>query len=205
MSDDRNDDPGSDLTDVLAAVGVRLRSLRTGKGQTLADVAEATGISVSTLSRLESGKRKATLELLVPLARVHQVPLDDLVRSRVERDPRVKDRPFERHGATIIPLTNEPGSHQAFKMILHGGQEEPHPHLNIHVGREWLYVLKGKLRLVLGRHDIVMSSGEAAEFDTSTLHWFGNADDEPVEVIVLFSGEGERFHVRARPPVTKGR
>ncbi|MBN9631215.1 MAG: helix-turn-helix transcriptional regulator, partial [Actinobacteria bacterium] len=48
----------------LDAVGERLRSLRTSRDLTLADLAAATGISVSTLSRLESGTRRPTLELL---------------------------------------------------------------------------------------------------------------------------------------------
>ena len=60
---------------------------------TLAQLAEATGISVSTLSRLESGRRRPTLELLLPLARAHQVPLDELVGAPATGDPRVHARP----------------------------------------------------------------------------------------------------------------
>jgi quercetin dioxygenase-like cupin family protein len=44
-----------------------------------------------------------------------------------------------------------------------------------------LYVLRGRLRLVLGEHDLVLASGEAAEFDTHVPHWFGNADSKAVE------------------------
>ena len=62
--------------DVLREVGPRLRALRRKSGSTLAALAETTGISVSTLSRLESGQRKATLELLLPLAQAYRVPLD---------------------------------------------------------------------------------------------------------------------------------
>src|SRR3712207_6992551 len=65
--------------DVLTAVGPRLRALRRQRGGTLGQLSEQTGISVSTLSRLESGQRRPTLELLLPLARAHQVPLDELV------------------------------------------------------------------------------------------------------------------------------
>ncbi|MBA3528532.1 MAG: helix-turn-helix transcriptional regulator, partial [Propionibacteriaceae bacterium] len=67
------------LDDVLQAVGPRLRAVRQRRGATLAEVSKTTGISVSTLSRLESGQRRATLELLLPLARAHQVSLDELV------------------------------------------------------------------------------------------------------------------------------
>ena len=58
----------NDLDQALAAVGPRLRELRRQRETTLADLSAATGISVSTLSRLESGARRPTLELLLPLA-----------------------------------------------------------------------------------------------------------------------------------------
>ena len=77
----------SDLDSVLSAVGPRLRALRRQRDITLAALAEATGISVSTLSRLESGQRRPTLELLLPLARAYGVPLDDLVGAPPHRRP----------------------------------------------------------------------------------------------------------------------
>lgn len=186
-------------TNMLVMVGSRLRELRKNKRQTLADLAASTGISVSTLSRLETGKRKATLELLVPLARAHGVPLDDLVGPWPSADPRVANEPVERDGVTIISLTNHPGPMQAFKFILHAGNASRKPHLRTHQGRHWLYVLSGRLRLILDSHDLVLTSGEAAEFDTRTPHWFNNADDDAVEIIILSGEHGERVHFRARP------
>ena len=82
-----------DLADVLEAVGPRLRALRRRRGVTLAELHAATGISVSTLSRLESGGRRPTLELLLPLARAHGVPIDELVGAPPTGDPRVHRPP----------------------------------------------------------------------------------------------------------------
>src|SRR3954452_3676938 len=97
---------------VVDAVGPRLRSIRQRCGATLAELSEATGISVSTLSRLESGGRRPTLELLLALARAHQVPLDELVDAPMTGDPRVRPRPVVRHGVTYAPLTPRPGGLQ---------------------------------------------------------------------------------------------
>ena len=99
--------------DVLSGVGPRLRALRQERGTTLADLSEATGISVSTLSRLESGQRRPTLELLLPLARAHQVPLDELVDAPATGDPRVHPRPIKRGDSTYTPLSRRPGGGQA--------------------------------------------------------------------------------------------
>ena len=183
---------------VLAAVGPRLRALRHERGTSLADVAAATGISVSTLSRLESGQRKATLELLLPLARVYQVPLDQIVAPPAA-DPRVPVSAIRRNGMIVYPLTRRPGGLQAYKTVIPPGRDRRVPDTKSHEGYEWLYVLNGRLRVVLGEYDFVLEPGEAAEFDTRVPHWFGGADPEAVEFLSLFGPQGERMHVRARP------
>lgn len=182
---------------VLADVGPRLRRLRQERGVTLTALAETTGISVSTLSRLESGGRKATLELLLPLAQAHQVPLDELVGAPEVGDPRVRAVPHRRDHMTIVPLTRQPGGLQAYKMVIEPAPGPPEQ--RTHEGYEWMYVLSGRLRLLLADRDVVLRSGEAAEFDTRLPHWFGPAGDEPVEVLSLFGRQGERMHVRAKP------
>ncbi len=184
---------------VLAAVGPRLRSLRTDRGTSLAEVSAATGISVSTLSRLESGQRKATLELLFPLARAYQVTLDQLVVPPVA-DPRIRPSGFTRDGMTYYPLTRRPGGLLAYKLVILADSDRRVPNLKTHEGYEWMYVLNGRLRVILGEHDLVLAPGEAAEFDTRVPHWFGATERrESVEILTLFGPQGERMHVRARP------
>lgn len=180
---------------ILDDVGSRLRTLRTERGLTLADLAETTGISVSTLSRLESGQRKATLELLLPISRAHQLTLDDLVTPHQVADPRVRTRGSHRSGVTTFPLTREPSAIAAFKQVIAASKEVRHPTPGVHEGYEWLYVLSGKLRLVVGPHDLTLVPGEVAEFDTRVPHWFGSADQGRVEYLTLFSKQGERMHV----------
>ena len=189
-----------DLDEVLTAVGPRLRALRRERGTTLDDLSAETGISVSTLSRLESGQRRPTLELLLPLARAYGVQLDELVDAPPTGDPRVHLRPVTTsHGMTMVPLTRHAAGLQAFKLIIPADRQPSSPEPKTHDGYEWLYVLNGKLRLVLGSHDLVLAPGEAAEFDTRVPHWFGSADAEPVEILSLFGPQGERLHLRARP------
>jgi len=185
--------------DVLDAVGPRLRALRRQRGLTLSELAESTGISVSTLSRLESGGRRPTLELLLPLARAHQVSLDELVDAPPTGDPRVQLRPVQRFGATVIPLTRRPGGVQAWKMVYPPGWPDYEPEPQVHEGYEWLYVLAGRMRLHLGGRDTVLRPGEVAEFDTRVPHFFANPGPEPAEVLSLFGPQGERMHVRTRP------
>jgi transcriptional regulator with XRE-family HTH domain len=188
-----------DVGRALAGVGPRLRSLRRDRETTLTDLSAQTGISVSTLSRLESGERRPSLELLLPLARAYAVSLDELVDAPSTGDPRIHSRPVKVDGMTMLPLTRRADGAQAFKVVIAARKRRRTPVLKVHEGYEWLYVLDGQLRLVLGDHDVVLTAGEAAEFDTRTPHWFGAADDGAVEFLSLFGKQGERAHFRARP------
>ena len=183
------------MTDELAAVGPRLRALRQQRGATLRDLSEETGISVSTLSRLESGQRRPTLDQLLPLARAHRVSLDELVDAPATGDPRVQLRPVRRHGRTYLPLTRRPGGLQAYKIVYPASPAEV-PDQRTHEGYEWLYVLSGRLRLALGDRDLLLGPGEVVEFDTRVPHWLGNPGPHPCEVLALFGPQGERMHVR---------
>jgi transcriptional regulator with XRE-family HTH domain len=189
----------SQLDNVLAAVGPRLRALRLQRDMTLADLSAATDISVSTLSRLESGQRRPNLELLLPLARAHGVPLDELIGASATEDPRIHAKPFTRNGMTFLPLTRRPGGLQAYKVVIPADWIREKSEPRVHEGYEWLYVLSGELQLVLGQNDLTLRAGEAAEFDTRVPHRFDRAGSEQVELLMLFGPQGERMHVRARP------
>src|SRR3954447_14388524 len=185
--------------DVLAEVGPRLRRLRERRGMTLTALAAQTGISKSTLSRLESGQRKPSLELLLPLAETYHLPLDELVGAPRAGDPRVQSRPRNRHGRLVYPLTQQSSGMAVWKAVIPPERDRK---LRTHAGYEWLYVLSGEMRLILGEHDITMRPGEAAEFDTRSPHWFGPAGDEPIEILSVHSSHGKRMHVRAAPRPT---
>jgi transcriptional regulator with XRE-family HTH domain len=161
-----------DSVDVL--VRRRLRELRMQRGLTLEDVAQAARIDVSTLSRLESGKRRLALDHLPRLAAALSVSTDELVREPVAEDPRV----------------------HTFKIRVSSRRRKPPTELPVHEGQEWIYVLSGRLRLVLGERDFTINPGEAVEFSTWTPHWFGVVDG-PLEAIMMFGPHGERLHLHS--------
>jgi len=181
---------------VIEQIAPRLRRVRKKKGVSLADLERATGISTSTLSRLESAQRKPSLELLLPITAALGVPLDEIVAAPRVVDPRVPQEPARKDGRVLIPLSRQQGEPRAYKLIIPAHDEDPH--LRTHAGYEWLYVLRGRLRVTLADRDFVMGAGEAAEFDCQIPHWFGAAGRGPVEVLSLFGKQGERIHLRTR-------
>ncbi|MFG1925316.1 helix-turn-helix domain-containing protein [Cryptosporangium sp. NPDC048952] len=175
-------------------VGPRLRALRRERQLTLARLAADTGIAESTLSRLENGRLQPTLAQLLPLARVYDMGLDDLLGLTRPRTAGV----IHRHGAVFLPLNHQRGGIRAYKMFSPARETLTAPDPRTHDGFQWVHVLTGRLRFVLGNEDFVLKGGESAEYDTSVPHWMGHADYAPVEALLMFGPQGERTRLRAR-------
>ncbi|MEE6177825.1 helix-turn-helix domain-containing protein [Mycobacterium sp. 050134] len=185
-------------SDIDLHVRRRLRELRIQRGMTLQEVGERAGIDVSTLSRLESGKRRLALDHLPRLARALSVSTDELLQSAEDDDPRVRGAAHTRRGVTYWPLTRQgpAGGLHTFKVRVSSRRRTPPAELPVHEGQDWIYVLSGRLRLVLGERDLTIAPGEAVEFSTWTPHWFG-VIDRPVEAIMIFGTHGERLHLHS--------
>ena len=159
-------------------------------------MAEGASIDVSTLSRLESGKRRLALDHIPALAAALGVSSDELLGTRPPEDPRIRSRPRTHQGLTMWPLTRREaaGGLRAYKIHISERRRRPPRTLPVHEGSDWLYVLSGRLRLLLGEQDLTIEPGDAVEFSTWTPHWFG-AVDGPVELIMIFGPQGERLHL----------
>lgn len=174
----------------------RLRELRKERGLTLQQVGERASIDVSTLSRLESGKRRFALDHIPGLAAALAVSTDELLGSSAPEDPRVRSVARSHDGLTVWPLTRRgsAGGLHAYKIHISAERRTPPDELAVHEGHDWLYVLSGRLRLLLGEDDLTIDPGDAVEFTTWTPHWFGAAAG-PVELIMIVGREGERMHL----------
>ena len=189
--------PGASV-DIDTLVRRRLRELRAERGLTLDDVARRARIDISTLSRLESGKRRLALDHLPRLAAALSVTTDELLRPPQAEDPRVSGSAHTHHDITYWPLTRHgpaAGLH-AYKIRISPERRIPPAELPVHEGRDWMYVLSGELRLLLGEQDFVVKPGEAVEFSTWTPHWFGVVNG-PVEAVTILGPHGEQLHLHA--------
>jgi transcriptional regulator with XRE-family HTH domain len=175
----------------------RLRELRVERGLTLQEVAARASIDVSTLSRLESGKRRLALDHVPTLAAALGVSTDELLGSPPVRDPRVRGAARRTgDGLTLWALSRHvpAGAPRAFKVRVSARRRRPPTELPVHEGYDWIYVLSGRLRLLLGEQDLTIETGETVEFTTWTPHWFG-AVDGPVEMILIVGPQGESAHL----------
>ncbi|HWE54685.1 MAG TPA: helix-turn-helix transcriptional regulator [Acidimicrobiales bacterium] len=178
--------------DVEQMVRTRLRSLRTTLGLSLDDLAERTSISPSTISRIETGKRTISLDVLLPLARALQVDLDSLLDVDTDEDVVIRPEPSSTGHRTTWMLSRPTGNTTAVKMRIEpDGCDEV---LQVHPGHDWFFVISGRVRLSLGDRQIIVRAGEAAEFSTMTPHALV-AVERPAELIMIFNRDGLHAHV----------
>lgn len=178
--------------DIEAVARARLRSVRTSLGWSLDDLAARTHLSASTISRLETGKRAISLDVLGPLCQALQVDVSALLDiSADDRDVVIRPLPQSAAGRTTWPLSRGTSSTIATKVRLEPSAPSGEP--RVHPGYDWFFVLSGRIVLILGDREIVVAEGEAAEFSTMTPHAFA-ALDAPAELIMICDREGQHAH-----------
>lgn len=176
----------------LAQLPAALRRAREQRRVTLTELSHLTGTSISTLSRLESGQRRPTVELVLRISLALGVPPESLIAAPGGA----------LHGATAplgsaphdssTPLTHRRSGFRAFRLTLIG--EPALPSVRTHAGHEWIYVLSGRLTLRLGARELRLGPGEAAEFPGTQPHALGPAGPGGVELLALLSAQGELVH-----------
>lgn len=179
------------MSDLEQVVRTRLRSLRTAQGLSLDDLAERSHLSPSTISRIETGRRGIGLDVLLPLARALRTDVETLLEDDADDDVVIRPIASHDHGQTTWMLSKATGDVTALKVRLDPVDKPPNQ--RVHPGRDWFFVLEGRVRLLLGERVVLVEAGEAAEFATMTPHAF-MADGGPAELITIFDRDGEQAH-----------
>lgn len=181
----------TELAELEHLVRTRLRSLRTTLGLSLDELATRTNLSPSTISRVETGERTISLDILLPLAAGLQVGLDALLDVGTDDDVVIRPTPSQMEGRTTWMLSRPGGSTVALKLRIEPTRARAQQ--RVHPGHDWLFVLTGRIRLSLGEREITVDTGEAAEFATMTPHAFA-AIGRPAELLMIFDRDGHNAH-----------
>ena len=169
-----------------------LRAIRQHLGWSLDDLAAKTGVGASTISRIETGRRTISFDVLVPLARGLDVSVDELIANDRHDEVVIRPEPHHSPGMTVWTLSRPGSAMQAVKMRIEPDAPDPEP--QVHPGHDFMFVLDGTVRLTLGGVDHVVSAGESAEFSTMTPHAVV-AVDRPAEVLMIFDRDGALAHL----------
>ncbi len=174
----------------------RLRTLRQARGWTIDELARRANMGPSTISRLETGRRRLAIDHLVILARVLDTTVDELLVAEEDDDVVIRPTRDDANGQTFWLLTrrDDPSGRVVAKMRTPARKRPPEP--RVHPGRDWFYVLKGTVLLRLGSREVLVKAGHAASFNTMTPHSMTGYGG-PAELLTILDHHGERAHLRA--------
>lgn len=197
---------------VLSGLGPKVRRARRERGMTLERLAAAVGTSAAHLSRLESGERRPSLDGLLRLALGLGVPFSELFEEPEEPGPGTVVRGgeatfYEGTGFRLQPLVPEAGPEgMSAVKVVYPADRVADQELHEHEGQEWLYMLKGRLRLTLGAERTVLEPGDAAFFDAQLPHNFDVLSEEDAEVLMVscVPCTHRRESPESRHPFTEG-
>lgn len=187
----------TELNEIEQVVRTRLRSLRNTLGLSLDELAARANLSPSTISRVETGKRTISLDILLPLAMALQVGLDALLDVRSDEDVVIRPAPNSSGDRTTWMLSRPTAATIAIKVRIEPTLRTERQ--RVHPGHDWFFVISGRVRLSLGEREITVQAGESAEFSTMTPHALA-AIDGPAELIMIFDRDGQRAHVHHETP-----
>jgi len=199
------------MTEELDGIGDRLRDERTRAGISQRELARRLGLSASLISQLESGLSKPSVGTLYAIVTELDLSLDKLLRGdeHLGRDGAQTGGRSE-NGST--PLVH-PGERQTIDLasgvrweqltadtedgvdFLHavyevGGASTPDESLMRHHGREYGYVISGRMGIQLGFEQLELEPGDSIAFDSTEPHRLFNLGDEPVHAIWFVVGRG---------------
>ena len=188
---------------VDSIVRQRIKGLRLARGWSLDDLAERCYLSPSTLSRIETGHRRLSLDQLTALARALGTSLDHLVESADDEDVVIRPHRDDVRGVTTWLLSREgEGAPQGMTVAKMRITRQPDPagtdELGVHPGKDWFTVLSGTVVLLLGERRILVETGQAAQFSTMIPHAM-RAHGGPAEILVILDHDGKRTHLNPQP------
>ncbi|OLT18207.1 XRE family transcriptional regulator [Pseudonocardia sp. CNS-139] len=171
----------------------RIRALRVAQGLSLEDLASRAHLSQSSLSRIESGRRRLALDQLVTLARALDTTLDQLVENATD-DVVISPMIHGAHGLSW-PMRGDPAMSVMRRRLTEPPPDNP-AKMRAHPGREWLVVLSGTAILMLGHNRFRVETNHAAEFPTMTPHAIG-AETGSCDIMFVFDRDARRGHREA--------
>lgn len=173
-------------------LGRKLREFRQVKDWSLAELAKRSGVALSSLSRMETGKMTGTLESHLKVARALGVRLSELYSSldapgppvEVKRAEELTDSIAAGKGAVLSVLASAPLQKKMLPTLLHLPPKKSAQKQRGPAGSErFLYVLKGQLEATVGDHVVRAGTGENLYLQASVPHTLTNPGTTPLLVL----------------------
>ena len=171
----------------LAPVGKKIKKARLAKKMSFDTLANETGFSVDFIKKVEAGKITPPVGSLLQISRALEIDSGDLLK---EEEGRMQDRikAYTKRTDSYAYTTLTPGAEnkhlKAFRVKIDAMADHEGVSYN-HAGEEFVYVLHGKVEIVVGEHVNALGSGDSLHFNSGIQHLLRNVGDEDAELIVV--------------------
>ena len=178
-------------------LGRKIRELRQQRDWSLAELSKRSGVALSSLSRIETGRMTGTLESHIQVAKSLGVRLPELyagldplggpileVRPRGEAGEKVQAG----KAATLVPLTGPSLQKKMLAVLLTlAPRQTSRRDRGSAGGEEFLYVLKGQVDLVVGQEKARLNAGDCAYYVTSLPQQLANPGGSAAQALRVSS------------------
>jgi transcriptional regulator with XRE-family HTH domain len=186
----------------LLRPGLALRGFRTEQGLTLAEVSQRTGLTVSTLSKIENGKMELTVDKLIRISLALEVNVADIFgspRGQFTSGEKARRRSITRASeGQAIRSKNGEYRYQAFDLLskemtpmiaeVEARSIEEFGEFHRHPGEEYVHVLEGRLAFYSDTYaPAYLDAGDSIYFDSDMGHAYVKASDERCRILSVFS------------------
>jgi quercetin dioxygenase-like cupin family protein len=174
----------------VVPVGKKIKQERLKKKMSLDRVANETGFSIDYLKKVESGKKIPPVGALLQIARALEIDSGFFLKEQ-ESNLRNRIKAYTKRTENYAYTTLTPGAEnkhlKAFKVAI----EPMTDHKGVgyqHEGEEFVYVLSGKIEVIVGDHVNTLDAGESLHFNSGIRHKLRNVGDEKAELVVVIYG-----------------
>ena len=172
---------------VPVPVGKKIKKARTGNKFTLDHIANETGFSIDYLKEVESGKTMPPVGALLQIARALQIDSESLLKepeSKLQSRIKAHTKRTDNYAYTTLTPGAENKHLKAFRVLIEAQQDHKGVDYH-HEGEEFVYVLSGKIEVVVGEHINTLEQCESLHFNSGIRHKLRSVSDETAELVVV--------------------
>ncbi len=173
--------------DEKKSFGRSVREYRERRKLSIEDLAHETGYPADLLEKVELDKITPPVALVLQLSRTLKVDVASLDADESKKaSSRVKSQKIRAGSYAYTQLTKS-GSDKhlgAYRVTIEPGTAHEGVAYH-HEGEEFIYVMKGKLSIVVGKNRRILSPGDYIHFNSALHHALSNPSDEQAELLVV--------------------
>ena len=166
-------------------IGERLKLLRINQKRTMQEIAEVSELSKSMISKIESNKAVPSVAALIKIAKALGTSISNLLEHGVTLNANVttQQKAIENltstdKGYRIYPYASEFHEKKMQPFLFVARKDEVIPHEVSHEGEEFIYVIKGQMKMQVGEVEYLLTTGDSLYFNCVQKHGIMPVSDE---------------------------